>query len=434
MPDIAPPVLNPIALYACLVVGGGPAGLFAAIACAAALAERGLPPGARRVAVLEKGPRPGRKLLASGSGQCNLTHDADVSDFLDNYGGAEKGSFLKPALHGFPPGSLLEWFRARGVEFAVEANGKVFPASRKALDVLRVLEAEALALGVEIRPGARAASVTRDGDAFSVAAAGAPEPLRARTLVLATGGRSYPRLGSEGDGYALASALGHRIVEPRPALAALLVKDYRFADFAGLSFPGARFAVRRGGKKVAEHSGDVLLTHEGLSGPGILDASRGIAPGDLVELELAGLGAEEFRERLSAELSRAPTAYVKNAVASCGVPKRLAEGLVELAGAEPWVTGAAFRRKHREALVRLAAACPFEVEALAPWDEAMATAGGVALADVSPKTLASRLVPGLFLAGELLDVDGDSGGYNLQAAFSTGALAGRSAAAKLSTE
>ncbi|MBN1242216.1 MAG: NAD(P)/FAD-dependent oxidoreductase [Spirochaetales bacterium] len=432
MPDIASPDRNPPAPFACLVVGGGPAGLFAAVSCADALAGRGLPPEARRVAVLEKGPRAGRKLLASGSGQCNLTHDADAEELLDHYGGPEKGRFLKPALHAFPPLALLAWFRERSLEFSVEANGKVFPASRKALDVLRVLEAEALALGVEIRPGARAASVARYGDAFAVAADGSPEPLRALTLVLATGGRSYPKLGSEGDGYALAAALGHRLVEPRPALASLSVKDYRFADYAGLSFPGARFSVRRGGRKSAEHSGDVLLTHEGLSGPGILDASRGITPGDSVELELAGLSPEAFRERLSAELSRAPTAYVKNAVASCGVPKRLAEGLVEMAGAEPWVTGATLRREHREALVRLTAACPFEVEALAPWDEAMATAGGVALADVSPKTMESRLAPGLYFAGELLDLDGDSGGYNLQAAFSTGALAGRSAAAKLS--
>ncbi|HOX18145.1 MAG TPA: aminoacetone oxidase family FAD-binding enzyme, partial [Spirochaetales bacterium] len=278
MPDIATQPETPSDFFACLVVGGGPAGLFAAIACAAALAERGLPPEARRVLVLEKGPRPGRKLLASGSGQCNLTHDADLADFLGHYGGPEKGRYLKPALHAFPPSALLAWFRARSLEFSVEANGKVFPASRKALDVLRVLEAEALALGVEIIPGARVASVARDGDMFKVAACGSPEPLRARSLVLATGGRSYPKLGSEGDGYELAAALGHRLVEPRPALAALRVKDYRFADFAGLSFPGARFAVRRGGRKMAEYSGDVLLTHEGLSGPGILDASRGIAP------------------------------------------------------------------------------------------------------------------------------------------------------------
>lgn len=399
-----------------IVVGGGPAGLF----LAARLATR---PGAR-VILLEKGPRPGRKLLASGSGQCNITHAGSPADFLGHYGAA--GRFLRKALYGFTNSDLEAWFLERGLAFAAEEGGKVFPASRRAADVLDLLLAECREAGVEIGTESRVASAAAIDGGFELGLSleGAP-PLHCRTLAIATGGMSYPGTGSSGDGYRLAAALGHGIVPPRPALTGLAIRDFALAPLSGIGFEDVRIAIRRGGRRVAEARGDLLITHDGLSGPGILDASRGIAPGDLVEPDFSGMGAEGFRRALDERCEAAPRSLAKSALADLGLPRRMAELFCGLAGLDAAATCAELRRESRRSLERLACAFPAEVEALGGFDKAMATAGGVVLDEVDPGTMGSRIVPGLFFAGEVLDYDGDTGGYNLQAAFSTAALAAR---------
>lgn len=416
----------------CVVIGGGPAGLFAAVSVAERLAQADSSDTSKSVTVLEKGPRPGRKLLASGSGQCNITHEGSPEDFLEHYG--SRGRFLKPALFSLSPAGLLSWFRERGVHFAIETNGKVFPASRRATEILDVLLARAKDQGVDILMNCPVTRIDRDGPEFIVNVTGlnpdGAQSLVAQTVILATGGRSYPRTGSEGDGYALAATLGHTIVLPRPALTPVKVRNHVLGRLAGLSFPSARFAIRRNGRKLLEARGDLLITHEGLSGPGILDASRGMEPGDILELEFGGKSEEAFRADLLAELANTPVTLVRTALVALGLPRRMAESFIELAGLQPGATCANLRRESREALVRLAAAFPLEIESLGGWDEAMATTGGVDTSEVFPKTMESRLVPGLYFAGEILDIDGDTGGYNLQAAFSTAALAGASAATR----
>ncbi|HOX47751.1 MAG TPA: aminoacetone oxidase family FAD-binding enzyme [Spirochaetales bacterium] len=494
--------------FAAVVAGGGPAGLFAAItlaeglrarraridagtgaAMAAAPAEAhprgdgaagdggtgaapaGPPP---RVLVLERRERPARKLLLSGSGQCNLTHAGPMEDFLPRYGGGGKpgaaGRFLKPALYALANEDLLDWFRARGLGFEAEAGGKVFPATRRASSVLDLLLSECSRLGIVVATGRRLLSAERVGEGQSggpgadgegraaadaagamrgperaVAAggfllraartgpegSGAEESYAAPLLLLATGGASYPATGSTGDGYALAKALGHSVVAPRPALAAVRAKGFRLEPLAGLSFRGAGLALRRGGKRVLAGEGDLLITHEGLSGPLVLDSSRGMEPGDTLELRFADVGLEEFRERFDRLLAKEPRRLARTVLAEAGLPKAMAELFCSLAGLAPETAAADLRRESREALCRLACECPVQVGSLSGWDEAMATAGGVDLAEVSPKTMESRVAPGLFFAGEVLDFDGDSGGYNLQAAFSTGALAGRAMLAAL---
>jgi len=266
----------------------------------------------------------------------------------------------------------------------------------------------------------------------ATAATAAPEPAeyRAPVVLIATGGLSYPKTGSTGDGYALAASLGHRVVPPRPALAPAYVRNFALNPLAGLSFHDAGLAVLRAGKRVFSAEGNLLITHEGLSGPLILDASRHIAPGDSLEVNFVDVSIEEFRNRLDAELKTNPRRLVRTALADLGLTKNMAELFCDLSGITKEETAAALPRAKREVLCRFACAHPFYVARLGTFEVAMVTAGGVDLAEVNPGSMESRLVPGLFFAGEVLDIDGDTGGYNLQAAFSTGALAAEGMAKK----
>ena len=422
---------------AALVVGGGPAGLFLAGSLAARLREVGLGAEEAPVLLLEKGPKPGRKLLASGAGRCNLTNSGPIEDFLPRYG--ERGRFLRRALTAFDNAALVAWFVDRGLDCVAEEGGKVFPASGRALDVLSVLRAECASLGVRTACGRRVSSLAPSGTGGFLVGLRSAEPggdrgessISSPRVALTTGGRSYPALGSEGEGYALAAALGHRIVEPRPALTALLSSEPSLEGLEGLAFEACRFALRRGGRKLGDYSGPVLVTHEGLSGPGILDASRDLRAGDLLELDFSALGREGFKEALMKSLAASPRSQVRVLLGELGLPRRLALRLCTLAGLAEDCAAATLRREAREALVTLASAFPVKVDALAGWERAMVTAGGVDCSEVSSATLESRLAPGLWFAGEILDIDGDTGGFNLQAAFSTARLAAGSMAASI---
>lgn len=417
-------------IYKAIILGAGPAGLFAAIRLAEANPEER--PGSG-ILVLERREKPARKLLLSGSGQCNLTHAGEITDFLGHYGGGAKAEsaarFLKPALYAFTNEELLAWFRTRGIEFETEDSGKIFPADRRATSILKVLQDEAYRLGVRIVANSRVSAISAcapNGFLVRVEARAPDAAEYAAPLVLiATGGLSYPKTGSSGDGYALAASLGHRIVPPRPALAPVFIRNFVLNPLAGLSFRDAGLAILRGGKRVFSGKGDLLITHEGLSGPLILDSSRHIAPGDSLEINFVDVTLEEFRDRLDAELKINPRCLVRTALADLGLTKNMAELFCDLVGIAKAETAAALPRAKREALCRFACAHPFYVARLGTLEVAMVTAGGVDLAEVNPGTMESRLIPGLFFAGEILDIDGDTGGYNLQAAFSTGFLAAK---------
>ena len=396
-----------------IVVGAGPAGLF----CAAQASG-----GGRKVLVLEKKRTPGRKLLISGSGRCNITHDGDIRAFLDHYAGA--GRFLRPSLLGFTNLDLVAFFEERGLPMITLEGGKVFPATQRSRDVLAVLLAEGEARGVEIAGGKTVTSIEKSEDEFLVACG--DDIHRSRFLVIATGGRSYPATGSSGDGYSFAEALGHRIVEVGPALAHVRTRDYPFPDLAGISLPGARVSIFRG-RKVKEGAGDVLFTHDGLSGPGILDLSRYIRAGDMLRVSFSGeRRREEMDDWLIERSQKDGPRNLRSVLAEMEIPARLVSRVLEVLLIPQDLKCASMTRGMRTDLADRLAGFPFVVEEVGGFDSAMATRGGVSLPEVDPKTMESRLVSGLYFAGEVLDVDGDSGGYNLQAAFSTGALAGRS--------
>jgi predicted Rossmann fold flavoprotein len=444
------------------IIGGGPAGLMAAIAAAGQLAAAGTPwsagqhrpsdaisriPGTGRVVVFEKGPRPGRKLLASGSGRCNLTHEGDIGSFLGHYSGGEKppgnpaddgsrpsgsaGRFLRTALYGFDNEALRLWLYQRGLPTEADDNGKVFPVSGRSADVLAVLLREAEAAGVEIRLSSAVGGLSRkclpdSGGWFELA--GGSGSWLARAVVLAAGGHSYPALGSSGDSWRLAAGLGHTIVDPGPALAPVHVDTFAWKVCAGISLPGSMLAIRRNGKIVAKGYGDVLFTHGGLSGPGILDSSRWMQQGDEVVLPLGPFGTvDEADAALQSSCAANPGRQVRSLLGEL-MPKRLAEVLMGLAECPGETRAAQLTRACRQRLATGLGGESFVVERLGSLDEAMASRGGVALDEVDGKTMMSRLIPGMFCAGEALDVDGDTGGYNLQAAFSTGRLAGLSVA------
>lgn len=397
--------------YDVVVAGAGPAGLFCAIHAAASGA---------RVLVLEKNPAPGAKLLLAGTGQCNLTHDGDIRDFVTHYG--DHGKFVKPALMSFPNKTLMEFFRERGLATNTEANGKVFPVTRKSEDVLAILLAECKKQHVTIRCGEPVTGIVRKNNLFTVTTGTAM--YSAANVAITTGGASYPQCGTTGDGYRLAESLGQPVTEIAPALAPLLVRPFAFSSLSGISFEGMKFSVWRNGKKVSDHMGDVLFTQLGLSGPAILDASRGIIPGDIVRLSFAGsMRREEFAAELAQRAAENPGWQIGTILAKYPIPERLNRKLLQLSGIPDDLTCAHFSAEKRSALIANCMEFPLVVTGLGEFKIAMATRGGVALDSVNAKTMESKIVAGLFFAGEVLDIDGDTGGYNLQAAFSTGYLA-----------
>lgn len=405
--------MNDKELYALIVIGGGPAGLF----CALRAAGNG-----RKILLLEKNPSVGRKLLLSGSGQCNITHDGDILSFLSHYG--DNGRFIKPALLNFQNRDLVAFFSERGLPIVAESGGKIFPGSRKASNILDILVKECLAGKVEIRCGDSVLDISAREGGFLIRTN--REIFSADQVAIATGGITYPLTGSTGDGLSFAKSLGHQVTEVGPALTAVAIQDYQFLTLSGISFKDVIISLIRAGRKVRQHTGDLLFTHSGLSGPGILDFSRYIRPGDTLRVSfLPGVDFPQAKEILIARINAAGNRQVRKILAAFDLPDRFVRKLLDLAGIKQDQAGAHLSREARSAILDLLIGCPFTVSSLGGIHEAMVTRGGVALEEINPKTMESRLVPGLFFVGEVLDIDGDSGGYNLQAAFSTGALAAK---------
>jgi len=399
-----------------LILGAGPAGL----ACGIAATRRGA-----RVVVLEKNVQPGIKLCLSGSGQCNLTHAGTIDSFCDHYGGTQKSRFVKPALFAFPNSETLRFFEQRCVPLVEREDGKIFPRSLQSGDILRTLLAELESSGGVIRTDVDIHAVRRTVEGFCVETN--QGEFASNQLAIAAGGMSYPKTGSTGDGYRWAEQMGHRIVPPRPALTPVIVESYPFADAAGFAFDDVPIDVYRGGKKLRQARGDVLLTHRGLSGPGILDLSRFLEPQDMLRLPLfrkSSARAEGIRPPVSSTELFHGKKLLKNVLPSLGIPDRLCLLLMKTLGISPDTSAAEIDRITRQRLKEALTEFPFVVERLGSFDVAMATSGGIALEEVNRQTMESRLVPGLFFCGEVLDIDGDTGGYNIQFALSSGFLAG----------
>ncbi len=402
--------------YDLIVVGAGPAGLFCGIN--SSLENK-------RILILEKKESPGRKLLVSGSGHCNITHEGDILAFLDHYG--DHGRFLRPALLSFTNLDLTCFFEKRGLPMTQAEGGKIFPGTLRSKDVLGVLTEECMSRNIHLRCSQEVKSITRLGDGFKVVSN--DQTYQSRLLVIATGGCSYPATGSTGDGYSFARDLGHRIIEIGPALTPICILDYPFSELAGISLPDMDISLYRD-RKINDWHGDILFTHQGLSGPGILDQSRHIRAGDILKLSFLPARKREEMEgwlldRIKMDGGRGIRSVLADLPHSQSLPTRLITKILELSGIPAGLKCAHLTREMRTLLADNLTGFPMIVAKLGGFNVAMVTRGGVDLKEVNSKTMESRLVKGLYLVGEILDVDGDTGGYNLQAAFSTGMLAAR---------
>ncbi|MFH1121080.1 MAG: NAD(P)/FAD-dependent oxidoreductase [Bacteroidota bacterium] len=396
--------------YDTIVIGGGPAGLFTALN----LTDQ-------NVLLVEKGQRPGRKLLISGTGQCNFTHSGLISDFLSHYGTNHR--FIRHALHAFSNHHLISFYKSAGIESYEDKNGKIFPASLKSSDILKVLLNSCKDKKVNILNATPVTQVELVDGCYNVTCG--KTIFISRNLVIATGGLSYPSTGSTGDGYRFAENLGHTIVKPRPALSPVLIRNYQMADLSGISLPDVLISLFHNGRKTGEHRGDIVFTLKGLSGPGILDFSRYISEGDLLKINLIDVNPAAFSDALIQSARTNGKSTLQSWLKSGNVPKNLLRFLIEQAGATPDMRLAEIQKKIRISLAEMLCECPFIVEKPGGYKTAMATAGGVSIDEISPNTMESRIVKNLYFSGEVIDIDGDTGGYNIQAAFSTAFVAAK---------
>ncbi|MCL2306035.1 MAG: NAD(P)/FAD-dependent oxidoreductase [Planctomycetaceae bacterium] len=396
--------------YDVAILGGGPAGL----ACAVGAGKRRL-----SVLLLEKNAQPGRKLLISGTGQCNLTHAGRIENFLDRYGSREKGRFVKPALYHFTNADWCGFFRENGVALEETATGKIFPASRRASEILNLFLALCKQYGVIIQTGSPVESVEKVNDLFTIRT---PQSVAtARNLVIATGGCSYPATGSSGNGWRLAASLGHTIVSPKPGLTPVYWNVNDFVECSGVSVDDVGIRI---GKTKHTARGSVLFTHKGVSGPLILDFSRNMNPGDtLVFNWLGDTKAETLGGVLLDTFARHGRKSIKGALRFTGLPERLLVALLKATGISPETPACEISRTDRGKIATMLTTFEAKIAALGGFHEAMVTVGGVSLREVDRNSMESRLVKRLYFCGEVLDIDGDTGGYNIQFAVSSGFLA-----------
>ncbi|MFA4835822.1 MAG: NAD(P)/FAD-dependent oxidoreductase [Dehalococcoidia bacterium] len=435
-----------------IVIGAGAGGMMAACRAAELGAE---------VLLLEKTARPGNKILITAKSRCNLTNARELDDFIGMYG--PNGRFLYHAFHHYFRDDLLAFFRRYGVETRSESDGRVFPASDNARDVLKVFEKCMAERGVHLSAGARVTGILIDkGRVTSVKTEGGRYP--ATAVILATGGASFPETGSTGDGYRMASALGHTVTKLRPALVPLAVREVeRAKSMQGTSLSSVRLTAYQctadeidssltprsdsGRGIVGKHPplpiiesrrGEMMITHFGIGGPVTLLMSLAIVDAlqnGLVSVSIdlfPDLDEKQMRQRLQSDFDRYGKRGFRHLLDGM-LPPKMVDPLIAMAGIPAQKMGHEITAGEREKLSGLLKSLRFNIKGPLSMAAAMVTAGGVSLKEIDPRTMSSRLVDGLYFCGEVMDLEGDTGGYNLQAAFSTGYVAGESAAKSAAT-
>ncbi len=408
-----------------VVIGGGPAGMMAAVKAA----ENGA-----AVTLLEKMPSLGRKMMITGKGRCNLTNLADIPEIIRQIPG--NGVFLNSALRAFDNQAVIRFFEDQGVPTKGERGGRVFPVSDRAQDAVDAMIRRLRELRVSVRTKAAVRHIlTEEGTVRGVALADG-EVLPAAAVILAAGGASYPRTGSDGSGAALAAETGHTIIPLQPALVPLTTAEHWPKELTGLSLKNVRASLRVEGKVAAEEFGEMLFTHFGVSGPIVLTLSREAAhrlrQGRKVGLEgdlKPALDMEKLDQRIQRDFSRYLRKAAKNALVDL-LPARLIPVVLAQAEIAPEKPVHQVTRAERQRLATALKRLPLSIAGTRPLEEAIVTAGGVSTREIDPRTMESKRVRGLYFAGETVDIDGYTGGYNLQAAFSMGAAAGRWSAGK----
>lgn len=402
-----------------LVIGAGPAGMMAAIRAA----ENGA-----AVTLLEKMKRPGRKMMITGKGRCNITNAADVPEIIRNIHG--NGAFLNSSMRAFDNQDVMEFFRQQGVPVKVERGNRVFPVSDKAQDVVDAMVHRLHELDVRIELEMPVADILLQEGRVAGVRTKSGAHYKADAVILAVGGASYPGTGSTGDGYEMAKKLGHTVVLLRPSLVPLETEEEWVKDVQGLSLRNVRATLLAGGEKVQEMFGEMMFTHFGVTGPIILSMSRRaakcLAEGKFVELELnlkPALTPEKLDARIQRDFEQHIRKSLKNGLLDL-LPHKLIEPVLDCAYLDPEKPVHQVTAEERHRLAETLQHLTLTIAKTRPLAEAIVTAGGVSVREINPKTMESKLVPGFYFAGEVVDVDAYTGGYNLQAAFSMGNAAG----------
>jgi len=405
------------------VVGAGPAGMMAAIRAG----ELG-----HEVILIERNPLPGKKLLLSGKGRCNLTNICDLDVFLKRFSG--NGEFLRDAFKKLFNRDLMEFFESRGLGLKVERQLRVFPKTDTSVSILGVLKNELARAKVKILYKTKIKDIILQDNKVKGLILPDNKIISADKIILATGGVSYQFTGSTGEGIELARKLGHRITQLRPGLVPLVVRQNYPKDLEGLTLKNIRLKFSAGTKEIISEIGELMFTHSGISGPLVLTLSGQIVDwlsenkSVHVEIDLKpALSEAQLEERILREFKASPKKNIKNVLKTL-LPLRLIEVFLEIALVPPEKIVSQITQAQRKTLVCLLKGLCLDIIKPLPIEEAMVTRGGVSLKDINPRTMESRLVKGLYFCGEMIDVDADTGGFNLQAAFSTGYLAGESAA------
>lgn len=394
------------------VIGGGPAGMMAAITAA----EEGA-----SVTLLEKNEKLGKKLYITGKGRCNLTNSCELPAFFGNIPRGEK--FLYSSVYSFSNADTCQFFEDAGLPLKEERGGRIFPVSDKSSDVIRTLERKLKECGVKVQLKTEVKDLAKiDADA----------------LIIATGGLSYQSTGSTGDGFRFAKELGHKVSKAFPSLVPLICKESFIRQLEGLSLRNVSVSITADGKGIFEQFGEMLFTKDGVSGPVILTASSEICrlldqeKEFLLHIDLKpSLSIEQLDKRVLRDFEGEKNKAFKNSLGKL-LPAKLIPVIVEQSGIDPFKKVNEITKKERTELIRLLKDLRLTIEKTADFDQAVITSGGVSLKEIDPKTMESKKQPGIFFAGEVLDADAYTGGFNLQIAFSTGRAAGKAAARETS--
>ena len=413
-----------------VIIGGGAAGMMAACAAAQQGAE---------VVLLEKNEKLGKKIYITGKGRCNFTNCCDTDDFFSNI--PRNPRFLYSSVRGFDAEAVRNWFEERGVRTKVERGNRAFPMSDHASDITRGLESEMRRLGVQVRLHAEVKKLILSTPVNSIrrvtgVVLSDGTKIDASCVIVATGGLSYPTTGSTGDGYRFAEEAGHKVTARTPSLVPMNTKEPDILLMQGLSLKNVTLTIRSGKKKLYSGFGEMMFTHFGITGPLVLSASADIQDqirkGELsAEIDLKpALEEDKLNARILREFGENSNKAVRNVV-SAVYPGKMVPVILERAGIHPDTPVHDITKQQRQALVHSTKHFALTLTSLRGFNEAVITRGGVTVKEIDPSTMASKLVSGLYFAGEVLDVDGYTGGFNLQIAWSTGHAAGEAAAGSM---
>jgi predicted Rossmann fold flavoprotein len=404
-----------------IVIGAGPAGMMAA----GRAAEKGA-----SVLLLEKNRELGRKLLITGKGRCNITQaEFNDTELVKKFG--KRGKFLYSAFSKFGPKDVIEFFEKRGLKTKIERGNRVFPKSDQAMDVLKTLKSYLDEKSVVIRTGQKVSDIKVKGNKILEIEIQEGK-FSAKNYIFAVGGKVVPETGSTGDGYAWSESLGHKINNPSPALVPIKIKEAWPKELQGLGLKNVEVHAIQNGKKQLPRFGEMIFTHFGVSGPIILDMSKEV--GKLLsneEIKLSidlkpALDEKKLDERIQRDFSKVLNKQFKNALDEL-LPQKMIPVIIKLSGIDPEKPVNVVTKEERKSLVKLLKNLEMTVESLMGFDHAIVTTGGVEISEIDSSTMKSKIVDNLFFAGEIIDLDGPTGGYNLQLCWSTGFLAGENA-------